>query len=538
MAFHDFEIRAWQVDATQAQVLVHRSPVGDMRQPVSMPLDLAQLEEFRSIFADRWVGQPVAKWEQLVEGGCQLAALLLPPPVYVLLTRSLERIPADDGLRIRLCLDKALVDFPWEYLYRPDAVGQELKNFLALDARISLVREASRLWHQVRPTRRRQRLLFADTPFRVQGTDLWQVEEERRQLLTSLEPVQELLMVQTMRAPQTSFEQGLLGAQVDIFHYAGHADIIDEKGVLLEEIRTDPAADPKYTVWKNPAYREPYGVDRLYVDLLDSAKLAQLLRRAGASLAVFSACNSGRWAFVEPFLREGIPIVIGTQGYVLVEAGIAFCRTLYSALAIGLSFDEAITWARLHLVEPGVLPADQQWQWGTFMVYMLTQEATLFPKPKQGQGGERQTMARREREKTIITVYQQFVESQAVFDQRGQTVHGAQTNIEGGVDTGGAIFNSGVMNSATAQTQADVVGELRTLLAMVKQAGEQGLLDEEQVIDVESVLRKAVIQAEKEQPGGEVLASHLARAQAMVGKVAGAHGLADAIEGVRDLVGR
>lgn len=54
-------------------------------------------------------------------------------------------------------------------------------------------------------------------------------------------------------------------------------------------------------------------------------------------------------------MQEGLPVLIGTQGYVLVEADIAFCHTLYSALAIGLPFDEAITWARLHLLEPGVL---------------------------------------------------------------------------------------------------------------------------------------------------------------------------------------
>lgn len=406
MEFHDFQIRAWRVDDTKVQVLVHSSPIGDMRAPVSVALDLAQLEAFRGMFGDRWVGRPVVEWQQLADGGRGLAALLLPPPVYTLLIRSLERIPPEDGLRIRLCLDPALVDLPWEYLYRPDAIGQELKNFLALDARISIVREAPRLVHQTRPNRRRQRLLFAGTPFRVNGTDLWQVDEERQQLLDALKPVQEVLAVQTMCAPESSLERGLVGAQVDIFHYSGHTDVFGGRGVLLEEIRTEPTTNAKYTIWENAEYREPYGVDRLYVDLLDSAKLAQLLRRMGTGLAVFSACNSGRWAFIEPLLQEGVPVVIGTQGYVLVEADIAFCHTLYSALAIGLSLDEAVTWARWHLLEAGVLPEDQQWQWGIFMVYMLTQEATLFPKPKQGRLGERQAVARYERAQTIINVYQ------------------------------------------------------------------------------------------------------------------------------------
>lgn len=531
--FHDFELRAWLVDATQAQVLVHCSPVGDMREPVCVPFDLVQMESFRAIFADRWVGQPQIDWAQLVEGGRQLAAILLPPPVYTLLNRSLERIPEDDGLRIRLCLDRVLIDLPWEYLYRPDAAGQDAKAFLALDARISLVRETPRLLHQVQPTKRRQRLLFAGTPFHVQGTDLWQVEQECQQLLAALEPVQELLLVQTLSAPQSSFERGLVGAQVDIFHYAGHADIINGKGVVLEEIRTDPIRDTKYTIWKNDEYRGPYGVDRLYVDLLESEKLAQLLRRAGVSLTVFSACNSGRLAFVEPFIQEGIPVFIGTQGYTAVNASIAFCRTLYSALATGLSFDEAITWSRLHLLEPGVLPVDEQWYWGMFMVYMLAQDATLFAKPKQGQAGKRQSVAREERAKTIIKVYGQYVENQAVVDQRGQTVQGEQINIEGGVEA-----SNGVANIAAIPLAVDARSELRSLLTMVARASTTGVLDEEQMIDVEGALRKAAAHAERGQWNADLIIDHLIKAQTIMAKVAAGHELITAIEKLLGMLGR
>ena len=121
---------------------------------------------------------------------------------------------------------------------------------------------------------------------------------------------------------------------------------------------------------------------------------------------MFSACNSGNWAFVEPLLRAEVPVVVGVQGLVEVRAAIAFSQQLYSALAIGLSLDEAVTWARLHLLEPGVLPEFLQWQWGIFMVYMQTPEAVLFPRPRNPQVAEQQNAARQARQVTIINVTQ------------------------------------------------------------------------------------------------------------------------------------
>lgn len=93
-----------------------------MQQLDTTPLDAAGLKAFQAIFADRWGGAPMVNWADLI-GGQQLAATLLPPSVYPLLIRSLECIPVDDGLRIRLCRDSALVDRPWECLSRPNVAG-------------------------------------------------------------------------------------------------------------------------------------------------------------------------------------------------------------------------------------------------------------------------------------------------------------------------------------------------------------------------------------------------------------------------------
>jgi hypothetical protein len=46
------------------------------------------------------------------------------------------------------------------------------------------------------------------------------------------------------------------------------------------------------------------------------------------------------------------------------------------------------------------------WQWGTFMVYMRTPEAVLFPRPRKPHVAEQQNAARQARQVTIINVTQ------------------------------------------------------------------------------------------------------------------------------------
>jgi len=113
----EFQIRAWPKDQTHAQVLVHSSPVGDIRKPLTVPCDLRRLADVRNLFqTNGWFVQPRLE-HQLVDIGHQLAEVLLPRPVYALLSSSLQIIAPEDILRIRLCLDPELIDLPWEYLY-------------------------------------------------------------------------------------------------------------------------------------------------------------------------------------------------------------------------------------------------------------------------------------------------------------------------------------------------------------------------------------------------------------------------------------
>lgn len=384
MEFHDFQIRAWAVDREHAAVLVHSSPAGAMPRPEIVPLNWERLGELRKIFESLQEVTPL----QLTVGGQELASVLLPGHVVALLIRSLERVGPEDGLRVRLCLDSVLSDIPWEYLILPEvATLKSPGGFLALDARVSLVREPPQPGRRRPILRKKQRLLFFGARLFSAGKDLWKIAEEKESLFSALEPASALLETRAVLSNEMDCQTALMRsrAPVDIFHYSGHTDVEDGKGYLLAR-DVDLGGQ---------------SADRLYADALGS-----LLRRAGTTVAVFSACNSGSWAFVEPLLRAEVPVVVGAQGQVEVRVATAFSQRLYAALAIGLSLDEAVTWARLHLLEPGVLPEFLRWQWGTFMVYMRTPDAVLFPRPRKPKVIEEQNAARQARQVTIINVTQ------------------------------------------------------------------------------------------------------------------------------------
>jgi hypothetical protein len=384
MNFYDFQISAWQSGVDHVQVMVHSSPAGNMRRPVSVLFDAQKSDDLRRVFQESgWYSQHGID-QGLVELGRHLASVILPRPVYVLLMSSLERIPPDGGLRLRLCLDESLVDLPWEYVYRPDNQDPgSLGGFLCLDPRISLVREAPATTLKISASNVDQRMVFAGA-FWSGHRDQWRVVGEYEDLGEALAPVGDLLDLDFVTAAEDHIEDALREPTA-IFHYSGHTDVARGRGYLVREVA---------------------GVDanRQAYDPLYSERLADFLQGAGTRLAVFSACNSGRWPFVEPLIRAGLPALVGTQGTVTVRAANAFCEKLYLSLAVGLSLDEAVTWARLHVLNGAGFSGETSLEWGAFMVYMPTMEPILFPRSGDGLNRE-QEATRNARQDTIDGVY-------------------------------------------------------------------------------------------------------------------------------------
>ena len=177
-----------------------------------------------------------------------------------------------------------------------------------------------------------------------------------------------------------------------------------------------------------------------------SEELGFLLRRGQTRLGVFSACNSGRWEFVEPLLRSGLRALVGTHGLVTTIGAAVFMQKLYSALvcsqtsidgsivrglmtahplfwlwplhstrqskfdctlAVGLPLDEAVTWAHLQILLSG---RDEKgrpsYGWRAFKVFMTTSEPILLPQPDRPEVRQRQQDVQKERHQTIINVHQ------------------------------------------------------------------------------------------------------------------------------------
>ena len=95
---------------------------------------------------------------------------------------------------------------------------------------------------------------------------------------------------------------------------------------------------------------------------------------------MLSACNSGFHAAAKPLLDAGVPAVVGVNGGVASISTIEFCAKLYGSLAVGLSLDDAVVRARLHVMEWGA--AHDLFDWGLYIVHLVSPDAVLFPRQK------------------------------------------------------------------------------------------------------------------------------------------------------------
>jgi len=176
-----------------------------------------------------------------------------------------------------------LIDLPWELLYRQNSVGAgSLDGFLALDPRISIVREAPVFSRIPEITSARQRLVYVGA-LGPEESDHWLVREEHKELIRAVKPVKEFLYLEDKFQPASGNNiHKLLSQPASIFHYAGHVKVFENnRSALVREIHNNQS------------------------DWLYSEELAGLLWKAGVRVAFFNACNSGDWTFVKPLLQTG-----------------------------------------------------------------------------------------------------------------------------------------------------------------------------------------------------------------------------------------
>ncbi|MFU2489876.1 CHAT domain-containing protein [Thauera sp. WH-1] len=396
--FVDFALRAW-CDGSYLQVIAHETPAGAMRRP-----EVVRVGPFER--AD-WALPADASLREAASFGRRLAGLVFPDEIWRLLRESLAVVAAKPelGLRLRLCLDDSLIDFPWEYLYRPDIASDDtLSGFLLLDGRISLVREPASVLVRTPPDDRTRRALFVGTFFQ-DGSDRWGVKVEYDSLRAALRPLRRLIDFEFARADADAAVERGLQSGCDVFHYAGHVEVRAGRGVLIRCAHPALGAGGADGLQLMAADADPSGSREAQActgNWAWSDQLAPRLVGAGVRLAVFNACNSGDWRFIRPFMHAGVPVVIGVQGVVSNIAALNFAEKLYRSLAVGLSIDEAMTYARLYVSDPqhSGYPGD----WGRFMCYMPAETATLFPRSGRGALARSQRELRAERGETVDAV--------------------------------------------------------------------------------------------------------------------------------------
>ena len=100
----------------------------------------------------------------------------------------------------------------------------------------------------------------------------------------------------------------------------------------------------------------------------------------------------------------------------------------------------------------------------------------------------------------------------SIFDQRGQKVN-YQYNAAGNINFGAVSSNT------------DLVAELRKLLDEINKAISTGAIDSENGVDVESHLKKAILQAENPKPNKQIILKNIDGAKKIIEGMASAVGL-------------
>lgn len=261
------------------------------------------------------------------------------------------------GLRMRLVLDPALSDLPWEFLCTPQ------KEFLALDPRTPIVRYVELPTPAVP--------LKADLPLRIlvviAGPKDFQPLDsaaEMQRIDQALKPLQEkgLVQVSFIEGPDTwpRLIDALRPNETHILHFIGHGSF-DEKtgeGLLVMEGEDGNAR------------------------LIGSDRFRILLQGKGSlRLVILNSCLGAQASASEPFssvaaamVQAGVPAVIAMQFEVSDDAAKIIAGTFYQSLALNFPVDAALTEARRQIA---LLDSDSL-EWATPVLFMQVPDGHLF----------------------------------------------------------------------------------------------------------------------------------------------------------------
>ena len=300
--------------------------------------------------------------EDRIAFGHALADRLLPEgDIRTQVTEAIRRAANGTGVRLRLVTKEPhLASLPWEYTYLSLLNREDPADFMVLNPTVSLVRHEQLPLPLSEPlTSEPPELRLLAVTANAPGYPQLDLDQERAALETALARLPAdlpwLTCLPILENPTAAELQAALTRGADLFHFAGHG--------ALDYLALPPA---------DSAPGE-----------LRADWLGRLLQAAGVRLAVLDACDSGRrsrsqWEGVVPGLVAvaAIPAVVAMQYPVRNSAAVTFASAFYTAVAAGLSVDEAVWHGRLALQYPEDLSAP----WGIPVLYLRSPDGVLFPR--------------------------------------------------------------------------------------------------------------------------------------------------------------
>ena len=304
----------------------------------------------------------------IINVGERLSNLLLSDWERRLFSDSLRGLALHQGLRVRLHLPPGLAHMPWEYMYmKREGSRKDITGFLALDSQVSIMR------HEVSASARQSDIVLQTCRFLVVTAEPGHsssrfppldLSRERAEIADALCGVPGIELDFLKNPSVQRLGDNLLGG-VDVFHFSGHGDFEARMGERFGTFE----GEGQITLFAYDG--EP--------EFVPEGRLAVALRGNGTQLAVLTSSESGRQTdmssgLAAALVKVRIPAVVAMQHSIRDSSAIAFCRSLYRALAVGLPLDRAVAEGRRAIYRCN---SEDDRDWGVPVLYLQAQNLVL-----------------------------------------------------------------------------------------------------------------------------------------------------------------
>jgi CHAT domain len=264
--------------------------------------------------------------------------------------RDQARMQGKKGVRWRLTLDHDAEELPWDFL-------RSERNFLAVDPSNPVVRYIkSATCERVSVEHPLQLLVVIASPTDFEPLD---AAAEKERIKISLEPLlaRGQVNISYIEGPNTwsRLQDTLLQEKIHMLHFIGHGNFDEDSSQLVMEDDCGKS------------------------DLRESEDLAVLALDRPLQLVVLNSCFGAKRDDTQKFssvaasmVRSGVPAVIAMRTEISDDAARAISQTFYTALALNMPVDAALTEARRKIFRSDSL------EWATPILYMQVPDGQLF----------------------------------------------------------------------------------------------------------------------------------------------------------------